>query len=182
MRLSERREVICLKFAKSCLRLKNFEKLFPMHSSGHGMKTRHEAKYQVSQSNSKRHANSAIPQMLKSLNKEHKEQKQQLKKIKNSFMSPTNFACTRIYCWDNKPIIIIIIIMFTETAAYHICTDLKWRGLKGWIDKRSHFHLIYLELYFWCLFLQLSLGKIKFRPKLPWPSWAEGSPGAVDRI
>ena len=98
MRLSERREVICLKFAKSCLKLKNFEKLFPMHSSGHGMKTRHEAKYQVSQSNSKRHANSAIPQMLKSLNKEHKEQKQQLKKIKNSFMSPTNFACTRIYC------------------------------------------------------------------------------------
>ena len=67
----------CLKFAKSCLRLKNFEKLFPIHSSGHRMKTRHEAKYQVSQSNSKRLANSAIPQMLKSLNKEHKEQKQQ---------------------------------------------------------------------------------------------------------
>ena len=98
MRLSERREVICLKFAKSCLRLKNFEKLFPMHASKHGMKTRHEEKYKVSQSYGKRHAISAIPQMIKLLNKEHKEQKDQFKKLKKSFLSPTNFACTGIYC------------------------------------------------------------------------------------
>ena len=98
MRLSERRKVICLKFAKSCLRLDNFKKLFPMHSSKHQMKTRHVEKYQVSQSNSKRYANSAIPNMLNLLNKEYKDQKQMLKKLKKSVLSPTNFACTRIYC------------------------------------------------------------------------------------
>ena len=48
--------------------------------------------------------------MIKLLNKEYKKQKQNLKKLKKSVLSPTNFACTRIYCWDNKPIIIIIII------------------------------------------------------------------------
>ena len=98
MRLSERREVICLKFAKNCLRLENFKKLFPMHVSKHGMKTRHEEKYQMGKSNGKRYANSAIPKMLQLLNKEHKEQKLNLNKLKKSILSPTNFACTRIYC------------------------------------------------------------------------------------
>ena len=98
MRLSERREVICLKFAKNCLRLENFKKLFPMHVSKHGMKTRHEEKYQIGKSNGKRYANSAIPKMLQLLNKEHKEQKLNLNKLKKSILSPTNFACTRIYC------------------------------------------------------------------------------------
>ena len=94
MRLSERREVICLKFAKNCLRLENFKKLFPVHISKHAMKTRHEEKYKISKFNGKRYANSAIPKMLNMLNKEYKEQKQNLKSI----LSPTNFACTRIYC------------------------------------------------------------------------------------
>ena len=50
--------------------------------------------------------------MLKLLNKEYKEQKQNLKKkLKESVLSPTNFACTWFYCWDNKPIIITIIII-----------------------------------------------------------------------
>ena len=48
MRLSERREMICPKFANNCLRLGNFKKLFPMHVSKHGIKTRHEEKYQIS--------------------------------------------------------------------------------------------------------------------------------------
>ena len=98
MRLSERRTVICLNFAKSCLRLENFKKLFPMHSSKHDMKTRHEERYLVSRSNGKRHESSAIPKMIKLLNKEYKEQKQSLKKLSKSVLSPTNFACNRIYC------------------------------------------------------------------------------------
>ena len=75
MRLSERREIICLS---------NFEKLFPLHKSEHEMKTRHEDKFQIRRCNSKRFANSAIPNMLKLLNKEHKDQKQQWKKLKKS--------------------------------------------------------------------------------------------------
>ena len=35
MRLTERRDVICLKFAKSSLRLDNFKQLFPKNSSKH---------------------------------------------------------------------------------------------------------------------------------------------------
>ena len=98
MRLSERREVICLKFAKNCLRLENFKKLFPVHLSKHSMKTRNEEKYEISKSNGQRYANSAIPKMLNLLNKEYKEQKQNLRKLRKSILSPTNFACTRIYC------------------------------------------------------------------------------------
>ena len=49
---------------------------------------------------------SAIPNMLRLLNKEYKEKKESMKNLKRSFLSPTNFACNRIYCWDNKPIII----------------------------------------------------------------------------
>ena len=81
MRLSERREIICLS---------NFEKLFPLHKSEHEMKTRHEDKFQIRRCNSKRFANSAIPNMLKLLNKEHKDQKQQWKKLKKSV---TNKLC-----------------------------------------------------------------------------------------
>ena len=39
----------------------------------HDMKTRHEEKYNVSKINGKRYGRSAIPNMLKLLNKEFKE-------------------------------------------------------------------------------------------------------------
>ena len=76
MRLSERREVICLKFAKNCLMLDNFKRMFPMHISKHEMRTRHEEKYILSKSNGKRYGNSEIPNMLKLLNKQRKERKE----------------------------------------------------------------------------------------------------------
>ena len=98
MRLSDRREAICLKFAKNCLRMDNFKRLFPMHISKHEMKTRHEEKYNVSKINGKRYSSSAIPNMLRLLNKECKEKKEIMKNLKKSFLSPTNFACNRIYC------------------------------------------------------------------------------------
>ena len=91
MRLSERRERICLKFAKSCLRLDNFKKLFPMHVSKHIMKTRHDEKFQVSKSNGKRYENSAVPKMLRLLNKEDKIRKQNFDKLKKSIV--TNKLC-----------------------------------------------------------------------------------------
>ena len=93
MRLSERRELICLKFAKNSLRLDNFKQLFPRHKNDHDMKTRRQGEYHVSMSHGNRHAISAIPSMQKLLNKDLKKQKMLLKKLKNSSMSPTNFAC-----------------------------------------------------------------------------------------
>ena len=91
MRLSERRERICLKFAKSCLRLDNFKKLFPMHVSKHKMKTRHDEKFQVNKGSGKRYENSAVPKMLRLLNKEDKIRKQNFDKLKKSIV--TNKLC-----------------------------------------------------------------------------------------
>ena len=91
MRLSERREVICLKFAQSCLRLENFKRLFPMHVSKHDMGTRHRERYLISKSNGKRYSDSAIPKMLRLLNKEYREQKENLKKLKKTIV--TNKLC-----------------------------------------------------------------------------------------
>ena len=90
MRLSERREIICLKFAKNSLKLSNFKRLFPEHANLHGMKKRKQEKYSVSKCNGKRYAVSSIPSMKKKLNKDYEKQKIALKSI----LSPTNFACT----------------------------------------------------------------------------------------
>ena len=69
MRLSERRELICLKFAKNSLGLDNdnFKQLFPMFQTDHNMKTRQKEEFQVSMSHDKRYAVSAIPSMQRLL-------------------------------------------------------------------------------------------------------------------
>ena len=79
MRLSERRELICLKFAKNSLRLNNFNQLFPRHRNEHDMEMRQQREYHVSMSHGKRYAISAIPSMQKLLNKDIKKQKMLLK-------------------------------------------------------------------------------------------------------
>ena len=81
------------KFVKNSLRLDNFKQLFPMHKTDHDMKTRQKDEFQVNMSHGKRYAVSAIPSMQKLLNKDRKKQRMLLRKLKNSSMSPTNFAC-----------------------------------------------------------------------------------------
>ena len=88
MRLCERREIICLKFAKNSLKLNNFKRLFPEHVNHHDMKTRKKEKYEVSKCFGKRHEISSIPSMQKLLNRDYFKQKKALK----SLLSPTNFA------------------------------------------------------------------------------------------
>ena len=95
MRLSGRRNIICLKFAKNSMKLNNFMQLFPKHSNMHEMETRQHQKYHVVKSNSKRHSMSAIPSMQRLLNREFVEQKKLQRKLKNSMMSPTNFASSQ---------------------------------------------------------------------------------------
>ena len=82
-RLSERREMICLKFAKNSLRINNFNQLFPRQRNEHDMKTRQQNEYHVSMSHGKRYAISAIPSMQKLLNKDIKKQKMFLKQLNN---------------------------------------------------------------------------------------------------
>ena len=88
MRLSARREVICLKFAKNSLKLNNFKRLFPIHANLHDMETRKKEKYSVTKFYSKRYEVSSIPSMQKMLNRDYVKQKRALKSI----LSPTNFA------------------------------------------------------------------------------------------
>ena len=54
MRLSERRDLVCLKFAKTSLRLENFQKLFPVQTNVHNMVTRQNERYHVKRSYGKR--------------------------------------------------------------------------------------------------------------------------------
>ena len=82
-RLSERRNILCLKFAKKSLKVENFGHLFPVNSKSHGMNTRKSDYYKVSKSYSKRHLQSAIPSMQRQLNRDIKEQKESLKKLVN---------------------------------------------------------------------------------------------------
>ena len=88
MRLSERRENICLKFAKNSLKLNNFKRLFPEHANLHDMKTRKRKKYKISKYHGKRYEVSSIPSMQKMLNRDYLKQKTALKNL----LSPTNFA------------------------------------------------------------------------------------------
>ena len=88
MRLSERRENICLKFAKNSLKLNNFKRLFPEHANLHDMKTRKRKKYEISKYHGKRYEVSSIPSMQKMLNRDYLKQKTALKNL----LSPTNFA------------------------------------------------------------------------------------------
>ena len=81
-RLSERRDMLCLKFAKKSLKVENFKHLFPIISKQHKMKTRENDLYTVNNGFSARYQKSAIPAMQKILNRDRKEQLTALKKLK----------------------------------------------------------------------------------------------------
>ena len=68
------------------------KQLFPKHRNDHDMKTRNNEAYHENMSNGKRYAVSAVPNMQKLLNKERNKQRILLKRLRNSYMSPTNFA------------------------------------------------------------------------------------------
>ena len=80
-RLSERRDMLCLKFPKKSLKVDNFKHLFPILSKQHNMKTRGNDLYQVNSGFSARYRKSAIPAMQRILNRDRKEQLSALKKL-----------------------------------------------------------------------------------------------------
>ena len=79
--LSERRNILCLKFAKKSLKVDNFGHLFPLNSKSHDMRTRKGNIYKVAKSYSKKYLQSAIPSMQRLLNKDMIEQKESLRKL-----------------------------------------------------------------------------------------------------
>ena len=91
--LAERRDILCLKFAKKSLKIENFGHLFPINSKRHDMKTRHCDIYKINKGHSKRYLQSAIPSMQRILNRDKQKQLDALKQISKVIVSPTNFAC-----------------------------------------------------------------------------------------
>ena len=90
--LYERRSRLCLKFAKKCLKLENFKKLFPVKQTKHNMKKRKIEKFLVKNIATERYKNSAIPAMKKMLNEEEMKLKRAMK----------NIIVPREHCFNNS--------------------------------------------------------------------------------
>ena len=70
--LSERRELLCLKFAQKCVKNNKTKNMFPLNNKYHNMNTRNTDKYQVQHANTGRLKDSSIIYMQNLLN-EHEE-------------------------------------------------------------------------------------------------------------
>ena len=73
--LKERRDQLCLNFAKNSIKNETLKNLFPINRKNHQMTTRKPEKYQVLHCNTERLKNSAIPQMQISLNIDDQQNK-----------------------------------------------------------------------------------------------------------
>jgi hypothetical protein len=72
--LKDRREELCYKFAKKCIKSEKSKDMFPIREKEHEMKTREEEKFIVQHANTERLKKSSIPYMQRLLNK-HEEKK-----------------------------------------------------------------------------------------------------------
>ena len=77
--LYDRRESICLKFAKKGLKLEQFKKLFPIQKSSHCMEKRSSNKFIVNSARTERYSRSSIPSMQRILNSYEKDLKKALR-------------------------------------------------------------------------------------------------------
>ena len=68
-KLEDRRENLCLKFAKNCLKHTKTKEMFPERNKIHSMGIRNPEKYEVAHANTERLKDSAIPYMQRLLNK-----------------------------------------------------------------------------------------------------------------
>ena len=60
---------MCLKFAKSCLKIEKFKKFFPLNKKDHNMSMRKSEKFALEKYGSARYSDSALPYMKRLLNK-----------------------------------------------------------------------------------------------------------------
>ena len=70
--LSDRRQNLCLKFAKNCLKFDQTKDMFPLNRS---TDLRHSELYRVQHANRARLENSALPQLQRMLNEDAKQHK-----------------------------------------------------------------------------------------------------------
>ena len=67
--LEKRRENLCLKFAKECLKNEKLKNMFVINKSKHDMKKRKKEKFKVKNIRTERYRKSALPYMTNLLNK-----------------------------------------------------------------------------------------------------------------
>ena len=91
--LEERREYLCLTFARRCIKNEKTQKMFPLNIKLHNMETRNKEKFDVKHANTDRLRNSSIIYMQNLLNQ------QEVWEEKKSLRSPV-----RIYWYPNNNI------------------------------------------------------------------------------
>ena len=79
-----RRQKICLKFAKQCLRHEKLKELFPSHERRHNMEKRDGEKYVVKKAMTERYRKSAIISMQRLLNQSEREKREIMKKVNDT--------------------------------------------------------------------------------------------------
>ena len=89
--LEERREKLCLKFAKACVRNEKLSDIFPRNNKQHSMEKRSKEIYCVRRAKTERMRKSAVIGMQKLLNKDVMEKREILRKISNYM--PVNYDC-----------------------------------------------------------------------------------------
>ena len=89
--LEVRRENLCLKFAKACVRNEKLSDMFPRNYKNHLMKKRDREVFYVKRAKTERLRKSAVINMQKLLNKDALEKREILRKISNYV--PVNYDC-----------------------------------------------------------------------------------------
>ena len=89
--LEVRRENLCLKFAKACVRNEKLSDMFPRNSKNHLMEKRGREVFHVRKAKTERLRKSAVINMQKLLNKDVNGKRDTLRKI-NNYM-PVNYDC-----------------------------------------------------------------------------------------
>ncbi len=89
--LEQRREKLCLKFAKACVKHEKLSELFPKNKKEHLMSKRGEELFLVKMAKTERFKKSSIISMQKLLNNEASKQKKIMTKISNYM--PVNYDC-----------------------------------------------------------------------------------------
>ena len=91
--LHDRRQSLCLKFARKCLKVDKLRKMFPRNASMHKMSKRKFEYYRVNRTLTSRYLNSAIPQMQRLLNVNKKKEMNALNQLN---MPVNNDSCKSV--------------------------------------------------------------------------------------
>ena len=89
--LEMRREKLCLKFAKACLKNETLRDMFPKNKKDHTMDKRQNEKFVIRKARTERLQRSAVMHMQRLLNNEDFKNRKIMSAIKN--IMPVNYDC-----------------------------------------------------------------------------------------